>query len=760
MTDRIARLIPSLMLAGVLLGGLCGYYLPGASLALDFLGRLFLGALTLLVIPLIVTGTITGLNAFGEARKAGRTGLRVLFYFAATTVVAVVIGIVVGLTLVPARGLLPVTGGAAELDWLSVSDALAGLIPGNLVQAVAEGRYLGVVLLALLLGGVLTAMGTKARSVVTLCQSLQEGFLKIVVLLLYAAPVGLFALVGSAVARQSSDLGHWASAGGTYALMAIVALAIHGGVVIPLALWSLSRRSPVGYYRDLGPAFLAAFGTSTSIAAFPVTYSCLSERCKVDNRAISLMLPLGSVINLDGTAICMVVASLFAAALFGIEIGLSQVLLVGVLGVVLSIGAAGIPSATLITAPILFGAVGLSVEQAAAAWAMVLGFDWLVDRFRAVVNLAGDGVGAAVVAESFELKTARRAPRERKPSRVGGERRTPARDRRPARSDSRSSSRRPDRPVPAARGRKSTTTDDAPPVKPRTPRTRSARQDKSPLEMKPPSTPSLELLPGTTEKDRNSQSGSGERRTSRTSRGPAASTRSDRQRTASSSERKPQTRPRSASTARKPAAETKKPAAPQPPAAEAKKVPASQPPATEETAKLEEGVSEYGRLNPSIVARELARVSAQLQSDQSESAETERTDRDAADRGAGGDLESRGATSPDPTGAAEADETDDDETPDRTELTVTSPEEHPADDEQPAPHLAEADTEPDSAPPATEDVGEQYGRTHRQRGAAFKKSREAQSPAPEPSESEESETPTGFSTDDASFGRVKRKRTR
>jgi Na+/H+-dicarboxylate symporter len=619
------RQISIWMIAGIALGALCGYFIPQVSLALSFIGQLFLGGLKLLVIPLIITGTIAGINAFGDMRRAGRFSGQVLLYFLGSLAVAAIVGVTMALIIGPGRGFAGSAMPVAVGGWNSVGEALGSLMPGNLIQAVSEGKYLGVVLLALFLGGMLTAMGVKGRSAVTLFKNIHEGLLRVLTLLLTVAPLGLFSLIGASVAEGSTGMAATSAVAGSYLLTVTLALLIHGFLLLPLVVWLMGKRSPFEFYRNMMPAFFTAFGTSSSMATFPVTYRCLSVKCQIDERATAMVLPLGSVINLQGTVICMIVATLFAAGVSGVSFGPLEVVGVAALAILLSIGAAGIPSATLLIAPVMLAVIGLSGETIGVAFAVVIALDWLVDRIRAMVNVGGDAAGAAVLAESFELKTARRTGRERRPSRPARGGRPTGRDRGPSSSGGRSTGRRPERtPRPAesdrSRGRKPVEESGENTSRGRGGRTRSPRQEQTPFQMKTPSTPPLGAETGTAPSRRPASEAKAE---SDSRRSQSERRRSPRTADSSTSERRGRSRTRTpADKPSEPRARTQQPSKPAPrrrpePSrpAQAEPKPSTPEVVTKEIKETKEtnGTSETsGRLNASTVARELAKVSAQL----------------------------------------------------------------------------------------------------------------------------------------------------
>ncbi|RKX24272.1 MAG: hypothetical protein DRP45_08595, partial [Candidatus Zixiibacteriota bacterium] len=431
---KSANWLPLGITLGVILGAVLGYIIPDLLLATGFIGAWFINALMILVIPLIVAVMVTGIAALGDLRKTGRALVGVFAYFAATTAVAVLIGFVLVKLFSPDIE-APLFAGTSSVP--SISEMLSSVVPAYLPNALAQGRYLGLILLALFTGGILAAMGTKGKTMVGFCKELHEVVLRLTGLILYVAPIGLFFLVGSSVAANRESLPELAGGLGMYALILVIGLAIHVGVVLPAALKIWTQRSPLEYFRHMTPAFLTALGTSSSAATLPVTYDCAVNKAKVDARAGSLVLPFGSLANLDGTAMHVMIATTMIAGFSGFSLGWLDLLWVAVLTIFVSFGAAGMPMASLVVLPVVlvYGA-GLRPEVAVAGMASVAAVEWILDRLRTVTNVWGDAVGAAVIAESFELKAATRTRRDSRTGRV-----TRTRSKAPVRADSRT--RRP-----------------------------------------------------------------------------------------------------------------------------------------------------------------------------------------------------------------------------------------------------------------------------------------------------------------------------
>ena len=727
MNNRFTTFLPLLMLAGLALGALCGYLFPELGLAIDFVGRLFMGVLRFVVVPLLVASAITGLALLTEGRSTGKISLVFFSYVLATTVVAVIIAVAVALLFAPGYRFAGAVGNPLTVTWTSVSEALGDIIPANPLRAIAEGKYVGLVLLGGLLGAGLAALGVRGRSVLTLFRGIHDGLLRVVPFVLFAAPIGLFCLVAAAVAREGGSLAQWMATSGGYLSVSIAALAVHGLVVLSLVIWYFTGRLPWSFYSDLSPAFLTAFGTGSKAVTFPVTSQCLVDRTRLDIRATSAVLPLSTALNLSGSAIVMVTGTLFAAQACGIVPSFGSIVALSVLAVILSLGAAGMPSSMLLAAPVLFGVVGLTVEQMALAIPAIAAFDWLVDRIAAVINVGSDGVAAAVVAESLESSTGRRPSRARRTGRDEGD--FEQRGRRPqaVRAERRPSISRPERgqPEPVERGRSEFRPGGRPHPAGERPRQRFESADSSPFQMRAGRTPVFGAGPeqSASEPERPD---SVRERPERRERRPSQEGPGDRRR-ASGHPRSRFERPEG-----EPRALRRPPESPEAPA---------EAPADTETR----------RVSREAVAKDLARISAQL--GKPPAGDTTPTD------GAITDLAEEPVLRP-PVVEPESELAQGDEPSVLDEVTEPVSERVLWDDDIDAAgtpdaeeEIAEGETEPDEAGQPTE-----FGRRRAFRGAAFR--RDNSVAADEPKEPVPDDRPQGFSSEDVSFGRAKRKKPR
>ena len=394
-----------LMLAGITLGILCGWVFGREMLVVDWIGEMFLDILKMLVIPLIVSSMIVGVSGLGDIRKVGKTGVITLVYFMATTAISVMIGLVFVNLIQPGVGVemttLDVAEKVAEKESVGITDILKSFVSPNIVQSMAKMDILPLIIFSLLFGGVLTTLGDKGKPVILFFDGVNEAIMKIVHMVMYLAPLGVFALIAAKLgAAGGGDLFlAELSKIGKYAFTVILSLLVHALVVLPAILYFVTRRNPMVYFKNISEAMTTAFSTASSSATLPVTVECAEKNNKISRNAALFVLPIGATVNMDGTALYESVAAIFIAQMVGVPLGLGEQAIVFITATLAAIGAAGIPEAGLVTMVMVLHAVGLPLEGIG----MLLSIDWFLDRCRTTVNVVGDSIGAAVV-ETLEQK--------------------------------------------------------------------------------------------------------------------------------------------------------------------------------------------------------------------------------------------------------------------------------------------------------------------------------------------------------------------
>ncbi len=448
--------------AGVILGGLLGYFLPDFMLSISFIGQLFVNALRIVLIPFIVAAVIVGVTAMADIGRINRATGKALYYFVGTSLIAVVIGLILALTLQPganvsaAGATLPAE--MRDLTSLSLSGLLGSILPADMAEAVSRGQFLWLVIVSIFFGAVLISIGDKGKAVVGFFQGLNNVMPRLVRMLMFVAPLGLLSLVATAIASNHSSLGQISSSLGLFSLAVLAGLVIQGVVVIPLFLKFVAGRSIGSFLSAVSPAITTAFGTASPAATLPVTYECVTGEGKVDSRAGAMTLPLGAVINMNGTAVYAIIAALFCVQAANADLSIVQMVVLTLSVLIVSIGSSLLPHGSLLILGVVLYAADVPMFAYAGIGLLAV-VDWLFDRLRAVVNVWGDAVGAAVVANTFEFKTARRVrptvgSRREGPSRRTGtyKRKEPSRSR-PTKSESGRSPRQTDREPRRQRGR-------------------------------------------------------------------------------------------------------------------------------------------------------------------------------------------------------------------------------------------------------------------------------------------------------------------
>ncbi len=276
-----------------------------------------------------------------------------------------------------------------------LKEVIVGLIPQNLFQAMADNQVLPLIIFSVVFGGVLTTMGTQGQDVIHLFEGLNEAIMRMIHLILIAAPVGIGALIAGRLGEAEGFIGFAAelTSLSQYAASVMIALMIHGVIILPLILYFFGKQSPISYLRNMAPALTTAFSTSSSSAALPLTMECSIERNQISARTAGFVLPLGATINMDGTALYEAVAAVFIAQTYGIELGIEQMIVIFLTATLAAIGTPGIPEAGLVTMVIVLRAVNIPVEGIS----MILLIDWFLNRCRTTINVWGDSVGAGVI---------------------------------------------------------------------------------------------------------------------------------------------------------------------------------------------------------------------------------------------------------------------------------------------------------------------------------------------------------------------------
>ncbi len=380
----------------------------------DPIGDIFIRLVKMVVVPLILASLILGAANLGDIRKLGSMGLKAFAFFTLTTAVAVTIGIFAANILRPGDGLPDekkkelvqqysksatgkvesVTTGPQPSEFKKIVKLFVNMVPTNPIKALAEGDMLAIIFFALFAGLCITLIPPeKSGALVKTIEGVNEIVLKIVMLAMETAPYGVFALILGVVAEMGIDI-----------LVPLLqyGLVVVGALVAHLAITHFSfisfylRLNPFKFLRAIKEALLLGFSTSSSSATLPISMNVTQKNLGVSNEVSSFVLPLGATINMDGTALYQGVAAIFIAQVYGIDLSISEQLIMVLTATLASVGAAGVPGAGMITLAVVLGTANIPIEGIA----LIFGLDRILDMFRTAVNITGDITCSAVMAKS------------------------------------------------------------------------------------------------------------------------------------------------------------------------------------------------------------------------------------------------------------------------------------------------------------------------------------------------------------------------
>lgn len=377
----------------------------------NFVGTLFLNGLKMIIVPLITATIITGIASLGSSGDLGRLGAKTLGYYALTSILAILVGLIfVNLTTPGIANGVPVGESLnLTLDSSAVNTALASIegrggsdiveifvrmIPTNVVEAAAQGEMLGLIFFSLVFGFFMTRIPQRqSETLLQFWQGVAETMMLVTMWVMKFAPLGVFGLVAATVASTGFAAFRPMA---VFFFTVLAALFFHLFVVLPLMLRFVAKVNPWKHFRNMMPALLMAFSSASSSATLPVTMDCARKRSGISERTTSFVLPLGATVNMDGTALYECAAAVFIAQAYGLELSFAVQFTVVLVALLTSIGVAGIPAASLVAITVILTAIGLPVE----AIGLLLVTDRVLDMVRTAVNVYSDTVCAVIIASS------------------------------------------------------------------------------------------------------------------------------------------------------------------------------------------------------------------------------------------------------------------------------------------------------------------------------------------------------------------------
>ena len=390
------------MAAGVLIASVFYYsqdlipaslYLTIEKYVFNLGGQIFKNLLMLVVVPLVFFSLVSGISSLSNMVKLGSIATKTIGLYLMTTGIAVSLALIFG-------WVFNLSGYEGEVDSFSPStgdSSLYGTVmrifPNNIFGAFVENNMLGIVFISIVFGIALNLTDELTGGMSKTFEKLNTVFLKIVLLIMSFAPVGVFCLMGSYVmAKGLNVFGDLAQ----YVALLIFVLAFHLFFTYSLLLKVFAKLNPLTFYRKMKDVALFAFSTSSSAATIPVTLKTVTDELGVKKDVSAFVVPVGATINMDGTAIMQGLATMFIASTVGVDLTLVQYGQIVLLAIVTSIGTAAVPSAGTVTLALILGSLGLPLD----AIGLILAVDRILDMIRTAVNVCGDAAVSCIVAKS------------------------------------------------------------------------------------------------------------------------------------------------------------------------------------------------------------------------------------------------------------------------------------------------------------------------------------------------------------------------
>ena len=411
MNEKKKLSLPAWIFIAMLAGIVAGLIFTFAGLG-DFttewikpIGTIYVNLLKFLVVPVVLLSIADGVISLQDLKRVGSVGVKTFVYYMATTALAVVIGLILVNLFKGAFPTLP----SADLSGLeyeakeapSVMQVIVNIFPSNFFDPMVKADMLPVIVISIFLGAGVLAAGEKGQMIADFIHSGFEVFMKIMMMIIKITPIGVFCLMTNVVAVNGPQII------GTLALVigvAYLGYIIHVVVVYGLSVKLLSKMSPIAFFKGIAPAMITAFTTTSSAATLPVSIECCNKM-GAEPEISSFVLPLGSTINMDGTAIYQAVAAVFIACCYGVNLTLGDMAMIVLTATLASIGTAGVSGAGMIMLAMVLTQVGLPVEGIA----IIAGVDKIFDMGRTCLNVTGDATCTMFISRLEQKKKAKAA---------------------------------------------------------------------------------------------------------------------------------------------------------------------------------------------------------------------------------------------------------------------------------------------------------------------------------------------------------------
>lgn len=379
------------IIIAILLGLAIGFISPEAAEFLSPLGDIFLRLLKMLIVPLVFFSITSGICKMGDVKQLRTVGLRYVLWIVVSAIIATAIGVAAALIVQPGRGTTEFLAEAAESSTYSFVDNIINWFPTNIVESMYNADLLQIIVFTLFLGVALLTLNERVSGLIRLIDQASETMLKITEYVMEFSPFGILSLIATMVSTLSAAMMKEVI---SFILLDNLCAIVILVVFYPLVTALLAKISPIRFVRKIFPALLVAISTSSSAATLPVSIKISDEELGIPENIYGFTLPLGNTCGMTGFALFVGMCCIFASNLYGYPITVGGILQFVFLGMVLSIGAAGVKGAGVVMSTVLLETLGMPltlIPILAAIWPVI-------DPAHTVLNNAGDLVGTTVIA--------------------------------------------------------------------------------------------------------------------------------------------------------------------------------------------------------------------------------------------------------------------------------------------------------------------------------------------------------------------------
>ena len=385
----------------LILGIIAGLALQGnVKFAVTYIkpfGTIFLNLVKFIVGPIVLFSIMAGVVSLSDIRKLGSIGGITLVYYFFTTAIATTIGLIIANSFKPLFPVLSTADLAFKVKNASPGPMkmLVDLFPSNFLAPLTSANMLQVIVMALLIGIAIIALGEKGEKAAAFINTWNDVFMKVMEMILALSPIGVFCLLCPVIAQNGTAvIGSLAKV----ILCAYIAYALHAILVYSMAVRAIGGMSPLKFFKGMMPAMLFAFSSASSVGTLPINMEC-ANKLGASREVTSFALPLGATINMDGTAIYQGVCAVFIASCYGIDLTLPQMLTIVITATLASVGTAGVPGAGMIMLAMVLEAIGIPV----AYIGLIVAVDRLFDMGRTCLNVTGD-IACSLCVTKWESK--------------------------------------------------------------------------------------------------------------------------------------------------------------------------------------------------------------------------------------------------------------------------------------------------------------------------------------------------------------------